>query len=73
MLRLRLREGVGGSVLVATPDSVHRTIIRLRLRLRLGGEVGGSGLLATQDSVHSAFFELRLRLRLRLKHRLARV
>ena len=37
-LRLRLGGGVGGSVLVATPGSVHSTCIELQLRLRLGGE-----------------------------------
>ena len=37
-LASRLRLGMGGSVLVATPDSVHPTFrlgIRLRLRLKL--------------------------------------
>ena len=58
-LRLRLGEGVGGSVPVATPDSVHNTRIelqlshattlyRLRLTLRLGG--GGGAGTTTQDN-----------------------
>ena len=45
-VRLRLGEGVGGLVLVATPDSVRSTWLRLRLRLRLGGGVVGSVLVA---------------------------
>ena len=45
---------MGGSVLVATPDSVHGTYIELRLRLWLGWGVAGSILV------------LWLRLRLRL-------
>ena len=56
-LRLRLRGCVVGSVLVATPGSVHRTFIKLQLlmlrlklkvRLRLGGGVRrlGGGVLA---------------------------
>jgi len=58
---------VVGSVLVATPGSVHRLRLKLRvrlgggvLRLRLGGGVGGSVLVATPDSVHSAFMGLQL-------------
>ena len=45
-----------GSVLVATPGSVHRLRLKLRvrlgggvLRLRLGGGVGESVLVATPD------------------------
>ena len=34
--RLRLGGGVVGSVLLATPGSVHCTFIELQLRLRLG-------------------------------------
>ena len=34
-VRLRLGGGVGGSVLEATPDSVHSTFIELQLRVRL--------------------------------------
>ena len=66
--RLRLGGGGVGSVLVATPGSVHSTFIELqlrlrlglRLRLRLGGGVVGPVHMATPGSVHGTFFELQL-------------
>ena len=64
-LSLSLGGGVGGSVLVATPDGVRssgRPRLRLGLRLKLGGGGGGSVLVATPDSVHSICIELQLSL-----------
>ena len=59
-VRLRLGGGVVGSVLVATPGSVHRLRlklrVRVRVRVRLGGGVVGSVLVATPDSVHSTAY-----------------
>ena len=72
-LELRLGWGVVGSVLVATPGSVHSTVIELQLliipqhhihippRPLLFRRFGLSVLVATPGSVHGTFFELQLR------------
>ena len=39
-VKLRLGWGEGGSVLIATPDSVHSTFIELQLLLGLGTGLG---------------------------------